>query len=327
MLFLNAIRLLLEDFKNVYKIMLYRFVVGVIAAALCCAMVLPQILEIINGDSAKHLLLGVREFISAFFSADAKSLDVAKEIIVGSSKQIMTLLAEKATGFTLAAIGCIIVYLLRRFADTVCYFTVGSTLDDKMTAYASTPFFSAFVANLGKASLYALIYVPVVFIFDAITIGLTLLLFSVSGILMAMFFSVTFIVLTQALKLTFTGIWMPAMTSGKPLRKAIKSGKGFAKQQVKMYATYLATVYVVIILNIVAAFCTFGISLLLTIPMTFFFFICLQYVYYYTIKGKKYFLSYDRISSNPHHGDCEHIFDYINEKDLPSIPNIEEEKK
>ena len=327
MLFLNAIRLLLEDFKNVYKIMLYRFVVGIIAAAFCCAMVLPQMLEIINSDSAKHLILGVQEFVSAFFSADAKALDVAKEIIAGSSKQIMGLLAEKATGFTLAAVGCIIVYLLRRFADTVCYFTVGSTMDDKMTAYASTPFFSAFVANLGKASLYALIYVPVVFIFDAITVLLTLLFFSASGILLAMFLSITFIVLMQALKLTFTGLWMPAMTSGQPLRKALKSEKGASKQQVKMYATYLAAVYMVIILNIVAAACTFGSALLLTIPMSFFFFICLQYVYYYTIKGKKYFISYDRIASNPHHGDCEHIFDYIDEKDLPSISNTEEEEK
>ena len=43
MLFLNAVRLLLEGFKNVYKIMLYRLVIGLVAVALCSAMLLPQI--------------------------------------------------------------------------------------------------------------------------------------------------------------------------------------------------------------------------------------------------------------------------------------------
>lgn len=324
MLFLNAIRLLLEGFKNVYKIMLYRLVIGLIAAALCSAMLLPQILDIATSTPANNLWDGLKQFIDAFFSANPDGLKVGKEMIAGSITQILELLADKATSVTLGVIGCIFVYLLKRFADTLCYYTIGSTVNDKMTTYASTPFFTAFVANLGKASIYALIYVPVVFVFDALTIAFTILLFSASGILGALFISVTCIVLLQALKLTFTGLWLPAMTSGKKVREIFSQGKGAKKQQVKMYATYVASTYVVIILNVVSALSTFGSALLLTVPMSFFFFICLQYVYYYTIKGKRYFISYDRIAYNPDRGDREHIFDYIDETDLPAVVPTEE---
>ena len=69
----------------------------------------------------------------------------------------------------------------------------------------------------------------------------------------------------------------------------------------------------VIIVNIIAGVCTAGSALLLSVPASYMLFICLQYVYYYTAKGKKYFITYEKIATNPDHGDRAHIFDYIDE--------------
>ena len=86
-----------------------------------------------------------------------------------------------------------------------------------------------------------------------------------------------------------------------------------------MFGTYVEAIYAIIILNVAGAICTFGSALILTIPASFFLLIWLQYAYYYMVQGKKYFISYDRIASNPDHGDREHIFDYIDETHLPQI--------
>jgi predicted neutral ceramidase superfamily lipid hydrolase len=134
-------------------------------------------------------------------------------------------------------------------------------------------------------------------------------------LLAALFLSVTLIVVLQSLKLTFTSQWMPAMTTdGKPLGEAIRTTNEREKRQVrKTYCLYLVTVYLIIIINAIAAAFTFGSALLLTIPTSYLLLICEQYVNYYTMKGKKYFITYDSIATNPDYGDSEHFFEYIEE--------------
>ena len=327
MVFMNAIRLLLENFKNTYKIMLYKLVVSLIAFALCSAMVLPEWITLLESAPAQNILEGIKGFFSAFFTANTQGLTDAKELIVGALQEFWGLLSQRATPVVLSTIGCVIVYLLKRFAETVCFFTVGDILDDKMHMYGQTPLMPALIANLGKASIYALFYVPITFLWDLITIGLVLLIFSATGVLSALFLSMTLVVLMQALKLTGTGLWMPAMSADKKtFRGALRVGtKSERKQRVKMFGTYIEAVYAVIILNAVAGLCTFGSALIITVPASYFLFICLQYVYYYTVQGKKYFITFDRIASNPDRGDREHIFEYIDETDMSK--NAEEKQE
>ena len=167
---------------------------------------------------------------------------------------------------------------------------------------------------MGKASRYALLYVPAVFVFDVFTIFLVLILFMMTGLLPSLFFSVLIVVLMQSLKLSFTGRWMPAITNGATLREAIKGGDKVEKRvRFRIYTTYVVTVYLIIIVNAMAAICTFGSALLITVPASFLLLICMQFVNYYTVKGKKYFLTYDKIAYAPDRGDREHFFDYIDE--------------
>jgi predicted neutral ceramidase superfamily lipid hydrolase len=140
-------------------------------------------------------------------------------------------------------------------------------------------------------------------------------------LLAALFLSVTLVVVLQAVKLTVTSPWMPAMVEdGKKLGEAIHYTNKREKRQVgKMLSLYVVTVYLIIIINVMSVLFTFASALLITIPMSYFLLICQQYVNYYTMKGKKYFITYEKIATNPDHGDSEHFFEYIEE--------IEKEKK
>ncbi|MBQ7369280.1 MAG: hypothetical protein IJW60_06200 [Clostridia bacterium] len=316
MLFRNSIRLLTENFKNVYKILLYQFIVGLVAGALCVAMILPELTELVNSAPVQDLLTELKAFFTALFAADAEQLELVKENIFGDSgafRRLSDLLLSKTAGIVLAAVGCLIVYLLKRFADTLCFFAVGGVMNDKMSSYTETPFAASYVKNIGKACRYALVYVPIAFAFDVATLGIAFLVFRLFGILTALSFSMTVIVLVQALKLTLTSRWMPSMiTDGTRLRNSLRSeDKTEKKQRAKMFSTYLVSVYGVVIINVIAAICTFGSALILTVPASYFLFICEHFVHYYTVKGKKYFITFERIASNPDRGDREHFFDYI----------------
>ncbi len=316
MLFRNSIRLLTENFKNVYKILLYQFVVGLVAGALCVAMILPELTELINSSPVQGLLTELKAFFTALFAANAEELEHVKENIFGDSgalRQLSDLLLSKTTGIVLAAVGCLIVYLLKRFADTLCFFAAGGVVNDRMSTYTETPFSASYVKNIGKACRYALVYVPIAFVFDVLALGVCFVAFRLLGILAALSFSMTVIVLMQAFKLTFTSRWIPSMiTDGMRLRNSLRSeDKTERKQRAKIFSTYLVSVYGVVIVNVIAAICTFGSALILTVPTSYFLFVCEHFVHYYTIKGKKYFITFERIASNPDRGDREHFFDYI----------------
>lgn len=306
----------MENFKNTYKILLYKLVISLVAGALYCAMILPEFIELMNSSAMQELILQVKTLFSAFFEADASVISEMKNAIFGvngSLRATLSVVLSQIMPIIFVAIGCVFVYLLKRFADTLCYFTIGSVLNDKMSAYAETPFFSAYIANLGKASIYAVVYVPVAFALDVLTIGAILLLISTVNILPALFFGMATLVVMQGIKLTLTWLWMPSMTTdGKRLRESFRYEDKIEKKQIwKIFATYIVDVYVVIIINVVSALCTFGSALLITVPASYLFFVCQQYVNYYTFKGKKYFITYDKIATNPDRGDREHFFDYI----------------
>ncbi len=318
MRFANSIRLLMENFKQTYKLLLYKLVMLLITGALYCAFLLPQLIEIASSSVVKELWENVQNVFKSFFTSELDGPTTYVQAIFGeggSLKKVLDLLMSMRLELILVCVGCVLVYLIKRFVDTLCYFTIGSLVNDKMSAYAETPFWTAFVANLGKASVYALLYVPIVFLFDAFIFTASCLLLRFLPLLAALFLAMTLLAIGQALKLTFTSLWMPAMTAdGKKLRDAIHlSNKREKKQIGKAFSLYLVTVYAVIIINVMAALFTFGSALLITVPTSYLLFICQQYVIYYTMKGKKYFITYESIATNPDHGDSEHFFEYLEE--------------
>lgn len=318
MRFANSIRLLMEDFKHAFKLLLYRVIMAVIVIALCSAFILPEIMEILEADVTKEFIANFKNIFLSFVEHDTTSPSEYVKMVFGKDgnlKKLFDFIITMKLELLLVFIGCILVYLIKRFVDTLVYFTLGSMIGDKMSTYTDTPFFTAFVANLGKASKYAALYVPIVFLFDVGTIALCFVLLRFLPLLAALFLSVTLIVVLQSLKLTLTSRWMPAMTvDGMGLGAAFRPANDIEKRQGrKTYCLYVVTVYLIIIINALAAAFTFGSALLLTIPTSYLWLICEQYVNYYTMKGKKYFITYDTIATNPDFGDSEHFFEYIEE--------------
>ena len=315
MRFLNSIRLMIENFKYAYKMLLYKCIIALVACALCCSFVLPEIMKLWNSEQMQALLSNGKAFLKCLVALNRGGMETAKDAIIGEEGAlagVLQMMSTRTVELVFTVLGVVLVYLIKRIADTVCHFATGALLNDKMSAYAETPFATSAVSNLGKAFVYSLVYVPLVFLYDVVVIALCCLLLSCLPIVFGGIVCVTLVVFCQALKLTFTVYWMPAMTDGKRLRDALRSqGKEARSQSWKVFGVYFASVYFVLIVNVMGIVCTFGSALIVTLPASYFFFICEQYVCYYTIKGKRYFVSHDKIAVSPDKGDVEHFFDYI----------------
>ena len=318
MRFRNSTRLLTENFKNVYKILLYTLAVALVAIALSCTFLLPNLLEILDSMEMTAVVSDLKEFLRAIVSGNSEFLQGFQAQFNESVSALWRLLDSRMSQIVWSIVGCAAVYLLKRFADTLCYFSIGSILNDRMSTYAETPFSSAYIRNLGKASVYSVVYVPIVFLIDVCTVALCwffffYLLSFVGNVFISLFLSMTFIVLCQALKLTFTSMWLPSMAvNNRSIRDAMRlSDKNERKRRRKMFSTYVVTVYIVIIVNVIGALCTFGSALLITVPASYFLFICEQFVNYYTVKGKPYFITYEKIATNRDRGDSERFFETV----------------
>ncbi len=318
MRFTNAFRLLMGNFKQVCRLLAYKLIMLLVFCALCSAFVLPELMEILENSATQEFFADVKNIFLAFVDPKLNRPSEYVNAVFsegGSLSGFMGVLFNERLGLVLVFIACMLVYVIKSFADTLVDFTLGSVINDRMSTYSETPLGTAFVKNLGKASAYAGVCVPVdclvgIGLFAVVCLALRFL-----PLLLALFLSMTLIVVVHGLKMTFVGRWMPAMTAdGAKLKEALFRKDAHEKKMFgKSFILYAVTTYLVIIVNVVAAVCTFGSALLLTIPASYVLFICEQYVNYYTTKGKKYFITYENIATNADHGDSAHFFEYIEE--------------
>lgn len=343
MRFRNSLRLLMENFGNVYKMLLYKLAVTVVFAALSAALIVPRLTAILDSQQWLAFVSDLKEFVKALAGGNTAFLEGFKEQFTGEGgtvERLLVFLKDMVPSLLWALLGVVFFYLLKRVADTLCNFTLGSMLNDKMSTYAETSFAGAFVKNLGKAWQYSVVYVLLMFVYNVAMIALCYFLFfyllqllSFQPLLLSLFLTVTFIVLAEALKMSLTGLWLPSMTAGgERLGSAMRlKGKISSSQFKKIFSAYIVSVYIIILINVAGALATIGSILLLSVPASYFLLICVQYVNYYTVTGRKYFLAYDRVFDDPSRGDSAHFLNAVGEaeraKENGDIPENDDAAK
>ncbi len=308
MRFRNALRILSDNFGNVYKLLLFRLVTGVLFASLAFVTINLGLQDITHSAEAQNI---VELFTSLFkelkTGSDFGALVVYRDEITLAVTEFFAMLAQNIGSIVGAVVGVLAIYLVARFINGTSTFAMGSILNDRMQSYSRTRFSSAYFKNLGKSAIYQLIYTPVSFLFDVLCIlGCWFFFFYAPSllpsngfltVLLGLSLSVTAFICMQAIKLSFISAWIPAvLTDGKRVGEGCKlsfrARKGFGGR----FSSFLLAVYLIVALNVMFGIFTLGSMLLITIPASYLFVLCLQFVYYYEDTGKKYFLSFRKIS-------------------------------
>ncbi len=303
----NAFRILTDNFSNSYKLLLYRLVVGIVFFALSYAVLNLGVGLIFESEEFRNIFVLIGEFFEAVVSGKTAYLETFQETFLEALKNFIGLLGEHLGSLVGSVVGVCALYLVTKFLNGIANFAMGSIINDKMDSYSKTGFAYAYFKNLGKAMLYEVIYVPLSFVYDLVSIAFCWFfffympsLFSSWGILAVLFaLSAAFAVYLclQALKMTIVSAWMPAAVTGSGVTGGLKTAfKGFLQGFGGRFSCYLIALYLIVILNIVCGICTLCSFLLITIPASYLFILALQFVCFYEDNGKRYYISLHTIA-------------------------------
>lgn len=307
MRFRNSFRLLIDNFRNVYKLLLFflaTYAVTLIIAGRFLDMGLQYLLQShemeVFLDHLKNIIPNI-VMNSTSYEAFDDAIRVTLGGVAESFGSLFLLARAKIDKIIFSVIAIVFVYILARFLNGLALFAFGAILNDKMSIYSDTPFFSAFFSNLGKAAIYQIVYVPLAVAYDLLSIFAAYFLFFVAfdflPAIVGLLICVTFVMLAQAFKLSVISEWMPAIiVDGKKMGEAIKGMFTGAKGRfAENFSNFLMACYCIVAVNVLFALSSFGSALICTVPASFIFLICLQFVNYYTSNNRKYFLTYKHI--------------------------------
>lgn len=287
-------------------LLLFTVVIGVIVGALTAVILSFGIRVLVGSDEMAVLLDSLEELFATFLSSASfadfdENFRYALDVVADSFGGIWSFMGKHAGEIALSVLALVALYLVSRYLNGLANFAYATIINDRMSTFSDTPFFTAFLSNIGKAALYEVVYVPLAFVFDALSVIVAYLFFfvlcSFMHVLLEIFFAATFIIAMQALKLAIVTDWMPAMVAdGKKLRTAIRETFSGGRRQFGVsFSNYLIAVYCILAVNVVFALTSFLSALIITVPFSYAFLLCMQFVNYYTARGRRYFLSYTHI--------------------------------
>ncbi len=305
MRFKRSVNITADCFSEVAKLFLYRLVTAVISFSLIY-LILSLGLSFIMKSAEFAALKGLlKEFLRAIVQSlvqeDASLISQFNADFNEAVVDFVNLLGANIGSIIGSLIGVCFIYILRRYADGLAQFAVGSTVNDRMRYYSHTIFYVSFFKNLGRAALYELLYVPLSFVYDVLSLAACAFLFLYLPSLFTAWGLLTFIIslalvigaviCLQAVKLSFISSWMPMITEGGmsvigAFKKTLSSMKGYGRR----FASFLIACYLIVFVNVGFALFTAGSGLLLSVPLSYIFLIVLQYVNYYEQEGKQYFI-------------------------------------
>ncbi len=286
MKFKRSFHVFIDNFSTTYKLLLYKLIVSVLFSAVSIGLIYPIISRITESDVFSDLLLGFRDFFMKFISGEASELGAITEQIKEDFTAVLTLIRDQQTRIIVSIIVLVLVYLLQEFLQGLGHYTAACLINDKMAMHADSSFTSTMIKNLGKASIYNLVYVPLSFLYDFICVFFVgwLLLYCLTfmPIVLRIYLTVVAILLLIVVKMTFTTDWLPAIICGKKgngaAMKITFSRTG--KNTKSVLSNYVIIVLIIMAMNVGAVLLTLGAGLLITIPSSYIILLAFQFVNY-----------------------------------------------
>ena len=307
MRFRNAIHITADNYANAFKMLLYRAIVGILTFSLVYVILRLALGVIVSSAELKTLRDLIGEFFRALFGGDSEYLTGFWSTFHDALTDFLSLILQNGGAIAGAVIGVCLMYLLSRFLNGLCHFTAACILNDRIASFARTSFSAAFFKNLGSAALYEVIYVPVSFVYDALSLVACWFLFfylpsflptwGFLTIILALSLTLMVYICLQALKMTLISAWIPAVLTGKA---SVTKGFGLSLRSTapfwKHFVNYLTANYLIVVVNVVFGLATLGSALLITVPLSYLFLLALQCVHFYEDNGMKYFISVHNIA-------------------------------
>ncbi len=296
MKFKHTVLVAIDNFGTCFKLLVYLLVVMLISCLLYAAVIIPFVNNLPNIETYNALTESISNLVNSVSEGEISELIELIRDISDKFSAFINYVLTNASIFTAYIIGMIICSLVRRFLIGLGNYSAASLINDRMAMQANSPFVATLTKNLGKACLYNLIYVPLSFAYDIIcTITLYLVLFvllSFTPLLIKCFLFVVFVIMLLGVKMMFTTDWLPAMIAGK---QKVGAAMEYAlsresKTSLSVFSTFAVSCIIIMSINVLGAISTFGAGVIITVPLSYLYIICYEFVNYCDNNKIKYFV-------------------------------------
>lgn len=242
-------------------------------------------------DSATKL---VTDFLSGRGVGDANEFSLAFESF------LQMLSAERANLFSVL-FGAFGLVLLLRFFYALGDYAFAVAVDGFMSSMNKTGFFTALLPSLGKAALYALVLTLISVVSECVIlfISVAIVAYSIQYVsVLAIILSAAFLVFGFTLKYSFLSPVLPSIVCDglsvfKALKRCVRKGKDFAS----LLGSYSFLLLLFFYVNMSFGVFTLYMGLIVSLPLTSFYFICVSMTDEYIVKHKSYYVDYNVVVS------------------------------
>ncbi len=295
--FKHAFHVFVDNFSTIYKLLVYRLIVLAITIGLSCAVLVPAVGCISDTVQYTDLQTSFSALWSDVIALNTADLQARLQAVKDASIAFEHLLSDKSWLVATVIVCMCVVYVIDRFLVGVGNYVTGALVHDKMVMYTKSSFTFTLFKNIKQAAIYAAIFAPITFVYDAICLVIMWAIISVglkglSFTLIKIFIVAVLFLVFSAVKFVFITDWLPALIDAKmKQRKAVLytfARKG--KNTLEVLSNSLVLKLIVFALNVAAGIFTFGAGLLLTLPASCLILSSYCFVNYFDRNKKKYFV-------------------------------------
>ena len=290
MMFRNSVRLLLTNFSNVWKLLVYYIICLGITVLLCLPIVSPVVSKLTEAGVFSDFVT----FLNGIFS-DPASLSINFEGVVNNfCSTISNFSGQFMVNYILFGF---IVVIVAPFIFGLGSLAMGDVLYGFMTSQVRYTFTGSYIRNLGKSCLYCLVKMLTILPINLVGFGIVILmmkLFMLGGvgyILLNVLIFAAFLMLT-ALKVSLYNCWMPAMAVQNvgPFKALKINFRAVFRKFFRIYSNAIILMLCAVVINFCLGVFTLCIGFVISIPLTALAFIVFQMVAYFTSQGMRFYV-------------------------------------
>lgn len=289
MRFKTTCKLFFANVSLVWKTFVYRLITTLISGGIAVTIALPVISKLKTAGLFKL----IRDLFGFKFTTIAGLTESFYDISKCFADTISTnwnTLSANIVFFIIFAV--VFYYFLNSLADIA----LTEVIYGQMSCNAKFGFTASYIKNMGKSSVYALIKLISVFLFDVGMVfglyGICTLFIHIGGFnVFTPFVVLLALLLAFAFRLTIFACFVPYMVvSGKSGFKALFKGikLGF-KNFNKTYLTAFALLVLIVAVNVFVGLLTYAIGLLITLPASVVIISVFSMVIFYSNKGMYFY--------------------------------------
>lgn len=297
MIFRNTIRLLLTNFSNVWKVLLYYVICISLSFCVCYFLASPIIAKLIEAN----VFVDFGQSLGDLFAQPIQASATSFEQIFARIGEVLTTNVQFRFNYIFLGVWVLFIFpLTLDFAQLAS----GEVLYGFMTSQVKYGWTGRYVKNIGKSVLYSILRYCFVSIFNIVAlVGLYYVVQFVSAgsirYALAAICLVALIILTLALKQALFACWMPSIAVlDNNAVSALKQNFSCIKRNfLNIFSTSLLLVILSVVINLLCAVFTLASALIVTIPATAFLFVVFQMVSFFSTQGMRFYVYPDMFIS------------------------------